>query len=138
MLIALAKRLGLIFGFALVVFAIGSVKNMIDPPQGQANARPNMEHTKLAAPLHDPVMQSALSQLRASGRYEGETGGGARLVFPSVSGQVTLSSSDVQALNALYRAINNGAPAALTHEQRLEELRRENLDYNGWGRDTSY
>ena len=59
----------------------------------------------LAASLDDPAMQTALDIVRARNGGSLGIGDGAKLEFRSVSGRVTLSASEVEAVNSEYQRL---------------------------------
>ena len=101
MLNRILVRLGTIFAMAVVVFTIGKMVNIISPPD-ETGPPARIAHTVLAAPLSDPVMQSALDDLQGSGSFGNSNSGEAQLTFQSLGGPVTLSPSDIEELNARY------------------------------------
>lgn len=62
-----------------------------------------IESSTLAASLYDSDMHVALQVLSARRGGSLGTGEGAKMTFPSPEGPVTLSASELQALNAEYR-----------------------------------
>ncbi|MBX7541078.1 hypothetical protein [Qipengyuania sphaerica] len=135
-------RMGVIFTLACSIFVVGKIYNFINPPSANAAPRTAAEAMasapRLDASLFDSRMQVALTQWRASGKYEGSDTDGARMQFPSPDGPVVLSRSDVAGLNTLYRRMTPGTGNVASREEQFEDFQRENLDANGWGNDTGY
>ena len=128
-------RLGFIFALASVIFVIGKIYNVISPPEASANEQIPLAVGGLAAPLSDPEMALALSQLQSDGSLGGGALPGAKLTFPSPEGPVTLTTEDLGLLNARYRQIVALRPAV---PDNGAEARREAAAADGWGGDASY
>ena len=76
----------------------GSSGHFLVPKQAFASS-------SLAASLDDPAMQTALNIVRARNGGSLGIGDGAKLEFRSVSGPVTLSASEVEAVNSEYQRL---------------------------------
>jgi len=74
----------------------GSGSHFLAPKQAFASST-------LAAPLDDPAMQAALDIVRARSGGSLGNGEGAKLEFRSISGPVTLSASELEAVNSEYQ-----------------------------------
>lgn len=131
----LGFRLGVIAALAIAIFTVGKIANVVSPPEAATNAQIPLAVGGLAAPLSDPDMALALTQLRNSGSLGGGSLPGAKLTFPSPDGPVTLTPDDLSRLNARYHQLS--AARRLPRDD-FSEARREAAAADGWGSEASY
>ena len=111
-------RLGFILILAVTVrlvaglFSPAHPKNempMVEMPGSSGShflvPREALASSGLAAPLDDPGMQTALEVVRARSGGSLGNGDGAKLEFRSANGPVTLSASELEAVNSEYRRL---------------------------------